>query len=157
MRVEIRLSEEIEEPYVVLYTKELTEEITQLADLLKQVPEGLQAGAQIFRQAGVLTVSEEERLVVLRPEDVYLIRVEQEKTIVYGKTKKYVSGKRLYELEQYLGGRFMRISKSALVNLRYLDYVEASFNGLMLLRLKNQSEEYVSRKYLPNLKRYLGL
>ena len=71
MRVEIRLSEEIEEPYVVLYTKELTEEITQLAELLKQVPEGLQAGAQIFRQAGVLTVSEEERLVVLRPEDVY--------------------------------------------------------------------------------------
>ena len=77
--------------------------------------------------------------------------------MVYVKTKKYTSGKRLYELEQYLGRGFMRISKSALVNLRYLDYVEASFHGIMLLRLKNQSEEYVSRKYLPDLKRYLGL
>lgn len=161
MRVEIRLSEDIEEPYAVLYTKRLTEEIAQLAELLKHAPEGLHAAVQTatqsIRQAGVLTVSEEERMVVLRPEEIYLIRVEQEKTMVYGKTKKYTSGKRLYELEQYLGRGFMRISKSALVNLRYLDYVEASFHGIMLLRLKNQSEEYVSRKYLPDLKRYLGL
>ena len=161
MRVEIRLSDDIEEPYAVLYTKWLTEEIAQLAELLKHAPEGLHAAVQTatqsIRQAGVLTVSEEERMVVLRPEEIYLIRVEQEKTMVYGKTKKYTSGKRLYELEQYLGRGFMRISKSALVNLRYLDYVEASFHGIMLLRLKNQSEEYVSRKYLPDLKRYLGL
>lgn len=85
MRVEIRLSEDIEEPYAVLYTKRLTEEIAQLAELLKHAPEGLQIAVQAavqtatqsIRQAGVLTVSEEERMVVLRPEEIYLIRVER--------------------------------------------------------------------------------
>ena len=156
MRVEIRISEDTQEPYAILCTKKLTENLVRLTELLKRIPE---EGIPIpeIGQAAVLTVQEEERMVVLRPEEIYLIRVEQEKTIVYGKTKSYVSGKRLYELERYLGTGFMRISKSALVNLRYLDYVEASFHGMMLLKLKNQSQEYVSRKYLPNLKEYLGL
>ncbi|HHT54760.1 MAG TPA: LytTR family transcriptional regulator, partial [Clostridiales bacterium] len=43
---------------------------------------------------------------------------------------------------------FIRISKSVLVNLKYLDCVEPSFGGIMLLVLKNGCKDYISRKYL---------
>lgn len=39
----------------------------------------------------------------------------------------------------------------------YLDYVESTLGGLMLLVLKNGCKECISRKYLPAFKKYLGL
>ena len=56
-----------------------------------------------------------------------------------------------------LGSNFMRISKSIIVNLRKIESVKASFNGMILLRMKNGSKEYVSRTYLPKIKQYLGI
>ena len=77
--------------------------------------------------------------------------------MVYGKVDSYICMKRLYEAEEILGRGFLRISKSAIVNLRYLDSVEPSMSGMMLLKLKNGMKDYVSRKYLPSLKNYLGI
>jgi DNA-binding LytR/AlgR family response regulator len=51
----------------------------------------------------------------------------------------------------------MQISKQTIINLSYLDLIEASFNGAFLLKLKNGLSDYVSRKYFPQLKKYLGL
>ena len=86
-----------------------------------------------------------------------MVRVENEKTLVYTKDGQYACGKRLYELETALGGGFLRINKSTLVNLEQLDYVEPTLGGLMLLVLKNGCRDHISRKYLPAFKRYLGL
>ena len=88
---------------------------------------------------------------------IYMVRVEAGDTILFGKCSKYRSRKRLYELEKQLGKQFMQISKSTLVNLSYLDSIEAGFNGTLLLKLKNGCKDYVSRKYLPEFKKYLGL
>ena len=85
-----------------------------------------------------------------------MVRVEAGDTILFGKCSKYRSRKRLYELEKQLGKQFMQISKSTLVNLSYLDSIEAGFNGTLLLKLKNGCKDYVSRKYLPEFKKYLG-
>ena len=95
--------------------------------------------------------------VAKRPEELYMVRVENEKTLVYTRDERYASGKRLYELETALGGDFLRINKSTLVNLRQLDYVEPTLGGLMLLVLKNGCRDHISRKYLPAFKQYLGL
>ena len=67
------------------------------------------------------------------------------------------SRKRLSEMQQQLGAGFMQISKSTLVNLSYMSNVEAGFSGTLLLKLKNGCKDYVSRKYLPEFKKYLGL
>lgn len=77
--------------------------------------------------------------------------------LMYAKTKRYISGKRLYEFEALLGSGFMRISKSTIVNLHQLDCLELTLGGLMLLILKNGCKDYISRKYLPAFKKYLGL
>ncbi len=99
----------------------------------------------------------EEDLIILQPKDIYMVRVENGDTIIYGEQKKYRSRKRLYELGQQLGKQFMQISKSTLINLSYMDSIEPGFSGTLLLKLRNGCKEYVSRTYLPAFKKYLGL
>ena len=86
-----------------------------------------------------------------------MLRMENEQLIVYCEKKEYLSTKRLYEMEKLLGSSFMRISKSTIINLKKISRVEPSFNGTMLIILKNGNKDYISRKYLPELKKYLGL
>ena len=144
MNVQIKIISGLEEPYVEIYTSDITDDIQNLLSLIKA-------------SSNIVTAQQDERTIVLKERDIYMIRVENEKTIIYCKEKKYYSKKRLYELENILKHSFMKISKTTLVNLQYIDGVEASFGGTMLLILKNGCKDYVSRKYLPSFKVSLGL
>ena len=144
MKVSVEITPGVKEPYAVIYTAQVTEEIQRTIDLLGtgDTP---------------VTAFFEEKLIILQPEDIFMVRVEDGDTILYGAKQKFRSRKRLYELSIQLGKQFMQISKSTLVNLSYLDSVEPGFGGTMLLKLKNGCKDYVSRKYLPSFKNYLGL
>ena len=144
MKVSVEITPGVIEPYAVIYTAQVTEEIQRTMDLLgtKDAP---------------VTAWHEEKLLILQPDEIFMVRVEDGDTILYGARQKYRSRKRLYELSIQLGKQFMQISKSTLVNLSYLDSIEPGLGGTMLLKLKNGCKDYVSRKYLPDFKRYLGL
>lgn len=145
MKVKLELSDEYTTPYAVIYADKVTDQIQQMMDILD---------ADI---TPVIAFLNEDTVVILKPEGIYKVCIEGGDTIIYGKTQKYRSRKRLYELEQQLGKRFMQISKSTLVNLDYIDSVESGFNCTLLLKRKNGSKDYVSRTYLPKFKKYLGL
>lgn len=144
MKVEIQISADIEEPYAIIYSNKMTDEV-------QHIYEKIQSGGN------VVTVIDNEQIIVLQPAEIYMLRMENEQLIVYCQQKKYVSNKRLYEMEQLLGSSFMRISKSTIINLKKVNSVEPSFNGTMLVVLKNGDKDYISRKYLPAFKKYLGL
>lgn len=144
MKVKIELSEEYQPPYAVVYTNRVTEEIQKTVDLLGA------GGAPLI-------VQEKEHLLVLRPEEIYMIRVEEGKCMLYTKQKQYLSRRRLYELTAQLGADFMQISKQTVVRLACIQSVEAGFSGTLFVKLKNGLSDYVSRKYLPDFKQYLGL
>ena len=144
MKVELQISADIDEPYIVIHTSKITPEINQLMEL--------------FQSSGnVITVTDNDQLIVLEPSEIYMLRMEDERLNVYCQQKKYVSGKRRYEMERLLGNGFMRISKSTLINLKQISRVESSFHGTMLVILKNGNKDYISRKYLPAFKHYLGI
>ena len=145
MKVEIKLQPDLKSPYAVIYTGELTTEVHRAAAVLAE------------ERADLVPAEENDKIVKLHPEEIYLVRVENEKTIIYTAKKQYQSNRRLYELEGMLGRNFMRISKSAIMNLQLLDYAAPGLGGVMVLVLKNGLRDYVSRKYLPDFKRYLGL
>lgn len=146
MKVEIKLSADIKEPCAVIYSNEITPEVSRIISLIEKDTDN-----------SIITVADNERVMILRPNQIYMVRIEKEKTVVYSETKKYSSNKRLYEFETMLGAGFMRISKSVLVNLEYIDCVEPSFGGMMLLVLKNGCKDYISRRYMPAFKKYIGI
>lgn len=145
MKVNVDISPEHTEPYAVIYTSQMTDEIQRLLEVFGN------------SESPITALLNEEDLIILQPKDIYMVRVENGDTIIYGEKQAYRSRKRLYELAQQLGKQFMQISKSTLINLSYMDSIEPGFSGTLLLKLRNGCKDYVSRTYLPELKKYLGL
>ena len=145
MKVTVDISPEYKEPYAVIYTDKVTEEIQRMIDIFST------------NEAPITALLNEEDIIVLQSKEIYMVRVENGDTYIYGEKNKYRSRKRLYELGAQLGSQFMQISKSTLVNLSYMDSIEPGFSGTLLLKLRNGSSDYVSRTYLPSFKKYLGL
>lgn len=145
MKVSIDISAEYKEPFAVIHTNKVTNEIQRIVDVLGT------------NETPITALQNEEDIVVLQPKEIYMVRVEEGDTIIYGAKQRYRSRKRLYELAQQLGSQFMQISKTTLINLSYMDSIEPGFSGTLLLKLKNGDKDYVSRKYLPEFKKYLGI
>ena len=145
MKVSIDISAEYKEPFAVIHTDKVTSEIQRVIDVLGT------------SETPITALLNEEDIVVLQPKDIFMVRVEDGDTIIYGARNQYRSRKRLYEIAEQLGKQFMQISKTTLINLSYMDSIEPGFSGTLLLKLKNGSKDYVSRKYLPEFKKYLGL
>ena len=145
MKVSVDISPEYKEPYAVIHTDKVTEEIQRMIDIFS------------VSEAPITALQNEEDIVVLQSKEIYMVRVEDGDTVIYGEKNKYRSKKRLYELGAQLGSQFMQISKTTLINLSYMDSIEPGFSGTLLLKLKNGCSDYVSRTYLPKFKKYLGL
>lgn len=145
MKVSVDISVEYREPYAVIYTDKVTDDIQRMIDIFS------------MSETPITALRNEEDIIILRPKEIYMVRVENSETIIYGEKQKYRSRKRLYELGGQLGKQFMQISKSTLINLSYMDSIEPGFSGTLLLKLKNGSKDFVSRTYLPEFKKYLGL
>ncbi len=144
MQVKIEVSPEYTPPRAVIYTDRITPEIQRALDILQE------------KDAPVLA-ERNGRTFLLAGQDICMVRVVNGKTMIYTNQEEFSTRKRLYELLDQLGGGYMQISKSCAVNLSYAESVEAGFGGSLLMKMKNGMSDYVSRKYLPNLKNYLGI
>ena len=143
MKVKIQVEPAIPEDYVEFHVRQVTEEVSKLAEIIE-------------KHDSVLTGTDQyDRTVMIQPDEIVALHAEKKWCRIFTETADYSCRKRLYELEEILGPEYMRISKSIIVNVRKIESVEAVFNGMMLLHMKNESKEYVSRTYLPNLKAYL--
>ena len=89
-------------------------------------------------------------------QDIYYIESVDDKTFLYMKGGVYESGRRLYDLEEAMEPyHFVRISKSIIVNLMKVVSIKPALNGRFVLRLRNEEEVIISRKYVPDVKKKL--
>ncbi|MCI1965534.1 MAG: LytTR family transcriptional regulator [Oscillospiraceae bacterium] len=146
MKVRIELQKDLNEPYAVIYTGRIDNEVSELAARLGE-----------SQKDNFFVLRQDEKYVVVKPQEIYMARFEENQVVLYGRGETYTSKLRLYEIENQLGSDFLRISKTTLVNLKQIDSVESSFGGTMALKLKNGGKDYISRKYLPAFKKYLGI
>lgn len=145
MKVDIKLTETIDEPRVEIYTSKITKEIEDIVTYIKN------------DSSNIILAREGEELVVIDPDDIYMLRIEDKKVAIYIEKKCFFTVKRLCEIEKSLKKNFLRISKTTIINIKQISRVEPSFNGSMYIKLRNGLKDYISRKYVPELKKYLGL
>nr|MCR4587931.1 LytTR family transcriptional regulator [Lachnospiraceae bacterium] len=69
----------------------------------------------------------------------------------------FESKKRLYELEEELGGLFMRCSKAMILNLKKVKNVHSEMSGRLNATLLNDETVVISRGYVKDIKRRLGI
>ncbi len=148
MRVECNISADCEEPYAVIHISKMTPSIAEIISMLEKEESSSLS----------LIALKERKTYFIKPENIELVRTEGRDIVCYDKVKnRYLLSKPLYELENLLGKNFVRISKSAIVNIRRINHVEAGFNGTMELVMKNGVTDYISRSFRKSFKERLGL
>ena len=95
MKVDINISRDVKDPFVVIHTKEMTPEISELANNISQISDNSSAG----RIIGTL----EDKMIVLEAETISVIRVDNEKVYVVSDGETYRVNRRMYELLEILG------------------------------------------------------
>ena len=105
----------------------------------------------------MIAVKKGSDIAFLEFNEIYMFRVEDKQVKVYAEKSEYLIKKPLYQVEETLGGDFVRISKTTIVNLKKIERVAPSLKGMMFIELKNGLKDNISRKYLPGFKQALDL
>lgn len=146
MKIEIQVDSSIKEDKIVIYTKEITEDVQKIVKKLEN------------ESIDVITGINDEKIYILKPSEINYFYSENQK-ILAKTTDKVIQVKlKLYEIEDMLSHKgFIRISNSVIANINKIDNIEMSFNGVMCIRFKNGDKEYSSRRYVKKVKEILSL
>lgn len=100
----------------------------------------------------------EGQIYMLDPNDVYYFEAVDNRIFIYCEKKVYESKLKLYEIEkEYENTDFFRASKSIILNLSKIKNLSPAFNGRFEALLKNKEKVIISRQFVPELKKKLGL
>ena len=144
MRVRFEQVEEKEKELALIRAVEKTADIISAMDLLEN-------------GSGGIAVIQDRNTFFCKQTQIYYIESVDKRTFVYTKGGCYESRDRLYELEEKLGTYHVRISKSMIVNLRKIRNVCAEPGGRMVAVLLNGERVIISRSYVKEIKRRLGI
>lgn len=100
----------------------------------------------------------EDMLCRLRLSEIFYFEVVDDRSFVYTQAEVFEAKEKLYEFERLCAGSALfRCSKSMIMNTEKIDYVRPSLSGRFEAVLSNGEKVVVSRKYVADLKRMLGV
>lgn len=146
MKVSLNIDSDIKEAKITIETPELNHSVQEILDFIKG------------RETEFLIGKNGDMQHILKPDDIHYFHTENESVVAVTATGTYKLKEKLYELEEILPtNKFIRLSKSVIVNLHELSRFEASFNGTLCVYFKSGAKEYVSRTYVNTVKEALKM
>lgn len=125
-----------------------------------------QANSRILELVRMLSASSQERLSgeqngelhLLQPESLYYIESVDNTVFLYDKDAVYQSSLKLYQIEDAnYSPDLIRVSKSVIVNLAKVEKLKPALGRKLTATLTNGEKLVISRQYVPQLKRKLGI
>lgn len=95
-----------------------------------------------------------KKIVQLPIKEIYYFEAVDNKVFAYCETQVYEVKEKLYQIN-YLN--FIRVSKSVVLDLSKIKSLAPLFNGKLEANLKNGEKVIISRQYVPDLKKSLGI
>ncbi|MDD2534316.1 MAG: LytTR family DNA-binding domain-containing protein [Eubacteriales bacterium] len=100
----------------------------------------------------------DNELVMIDPESIYYCESVDDHVYIYLNDQVIESRNKLYEIErEVLESPLFRASRSLIVNSAMIVSVRPLFDGRLEAHLKNRERVIISRNYVPDLKRKLGI
>lgn len=146
MKVEIVIDESLDENKVTIYAKKYSKDIENIKDMLTD------------RLLDKVVAFFDKEIFILAFDEIIRIFAQNKEVFVKTNNKSYKVRLTLTELEKRLDKKkFIRISRSEIVNLDYVKRLDLSFTGTIAVELANNEVSYVSRRRLKDFKKILGL
>ena len=147
MKITILDKEPGEEDEVIVKCGYLDESLSNLLNRLKQ--NGAKQKMAFYKNS---------KIVLLEPNDILYFESVDDKVFAYTKESVYECKSKLYALEEELSKTdFFRASKGQIVNVNKIKSLAPAFNGRFEALLENDYKIIISRIYVPELKKFLGV
>ncbi|MEO5288810.1 LytTR family DNA-binding domain-containing protein [Limosilactobacillus allomucosae] len=104
-----------------------------------------------------IPIKTEDRILTIKQAELIKVEVTKNTLTFYTKSDEIQANGRLYQVLERLNENFVQVSKHGIINLNHLVSLEAGFTGNMVAKLNFKQRADVSRKYLPEIERRLGL
>lgn len=145
LKIRIEMSEGVQEE-VVIRCREITPEIIRLQQLL--------SGDSDRSNQFLLYKGDTE--YYLNVNDIIFFETDGNAVMAHTRDDVYETRRKLYELEELLGGRFQRISKSAIVNVDKVYSIKRNVTSSSAIEFQGTHKQiYVSRAYYKILREKL--
>ncbi|AEV94757.1 LytTR family DNA-binding domain-containing protein [Pediococcus claussenii] len=102
-----------------------------------------------------LIVFQNDIQIFLNADEVLFFETDGRQVQAHTENAVYQSGNRLYELEEILTSNFIRVSKSAILNVDRIYSVDHSVSSNLVHFGNSNKQVYVSRRYYKKLKEVL--
>lgn len=146
MKVEVIIDESLDENKVTIYAKKYSKDIENIKDMLTD------------RLLDKVVAFFDKEIFILAFDEIIRIFAQDGEIFVKTSNKTYKVRLTLNELEKRLDNKkFIRISRSEIVNLDYIKRLDLSFIGTIAVEFTNNEVSYVSRRRLKDFKKILGL
>ncbi len=146
MQIKIEFNKAYKEPEIIILTDKMTDDIDRIFKMLSDEKSQIIAGIK------------NDRVEVLEPNDIIRVYANSKKVFAVTDKGEYMLRLRLYEAEERLSlNQFVRISKSEIINLKKVNNFDLNFAGTICVRLFNNEVTYVSRRYVSEIKKVLGV
>ncbi len=139
----MRERQDLSNPEVTIEYRDLTENVKRVSDFVRSVDQSI-------------TCRKNDEEFSIPVNDIFYVESVDKKAFVYCESEVYQSSLRLIELEEVLShAGFVRVSKSAILNVEKLRGVKNLANSKLEALLVNDERICVSRKYLKDIREVL--
>ncbi len=145
LKIRIEMFEGVQEE-VVIRCREITPEIIRLQQLLSGNSD----------RSNQFLVYKGDTEYYLNVNDIIFFETDGNAVMAHTRDDVYETRRKLYELEELLGGRFQRISKSAIVNVDKVYSIKRNVTSSSAIEFQGTHKQiYVSRAYYKVLREKL--
>jgi len=149
LKVGINIDRSVEEIEVLITAHEQSRTVNALYEHIVEFDK---------KSLETLTAYKDDIVKIVNVTDVFRIYTGNQKVYIQTHQGEYAIRYRLYELEAALDKKqFLRISNSEIVNVKKIRDIDLSIIGRICIRFEDNTQTYVSRRYIPKIKKSLGI
>lgn len=146
MKVTIKYNDTLSEDELIIQANSQLQDLSDITNIIEQ-----KYSPNIFKG------KKNEQIHLIRQQDIFCFRIENKVLYFYTTKEKYSLNDRLYSVKEKLTLNFLQISKSEIINIDYINYLQLNRNGIIEINFKNDDFTYSSRRYLKIIKEVLKL
>lgn len=146
MKISLDIDSKLKEIFVTIRAPKLDRKVSEVMNILEE------------DKLEKITAYNNSKIYLIDIKDVYCFYTESRKVLLLTEKEFFFVKHTLLELEERLKGTSMiRASKGVIINMDKVLNFEQMFNGNLVVNFNNGKKEYVSRRYLKNIKNYLNI
>lgn len=149
MKIGVSIDPSVQDTEVQITAAERNKTINEIVDLLSDYDK---------KRLTTLTAYKSDSAYLVKTSDIVRVYAANQKVYIQTEQGEFVVKYRLYELENLLDRKqFLRISNSEIVNIKKIRDIDLSLVGVICIHFSEENRTFVSRRYIPKIKKSLGI